>query len=300
MYSIQQLLDTGYFVYNDYFNEYVTLINNNRDTEYVACETNKHHVLPRHYFTSRNIRVDNSSDNIVNLSYKDHALAHLLLSGCTQGRDKYKNLYSVFYMSGQRYFEKIEDYQELLESYPDIYMSAISAAPNHRKGTKCSEETKKKMSEAQKGIVRNINYIWVNNGSEETMIPPEDLTEYQTKGFTLGRAYRHARDVKDKIRKSQLGVKRSPEFCEKMRQIALNQPAHTEEQNHKHSEYLKEYYQSHDNPFAGKQHSEESKKKMSEALKHKVTINNGIKTIRVMDYNLERYLNNGWVLGKRT
>lgn len=299
MFSKGELLATGYFVEGKYFDEYIELLLKNSKTQRVKFTTNVHHIIPQHYFRRLNIPVDNSSNNTVNLSHKDHAIAHLLLSGCTNGRDRYWNLYSVFYMSGQRYFDSIDDYRQLIDDYPELYENAIKSAPNHRKGTKCSESTRRKMSQSQKGRDSHKGYVWLNNTIDERMVPSDLVQDYLNAGFVLGRIYRHNKDTLHKIASSSTGP-RSPEFCEKMRQIALRQPPHTDEQRMKTSMQLKEYYKTHPNPFLGEHHSEESKKKISDALKHKVTINNGYKTIRVMDYNLQKYLDNGWKIGKRT
>lgn len=298
MFSKEELLATGYFVKGKYFDEYIELLLKNTETKYLQSTTNAHHIIPRHYFKHLNIPVDNSSKNIVNLSHKDHAIAHLLLSGCTTGRDRYWNLYSVFYMTGQRHFDSIDEYRQLIDDYPELYENAIKAAPNHRKGTKCSESTRRKMSQSKKGTVTNKGYVWLHNTIDERMVPANSVQDYLNEGFVLGRIYRHNEDTLHKIASASTGP-RSPEFCEKMRQIALHQPPHTDEQKMKISMKLKEYHKTHNNSFLGKHHSEESRKKMSDALKHKVTINDGYKTIRVMDYNLQKYLDDGWKLGKR-
>lgn len=193
----------------------------------------------------------------------------------------------------------VDDYSELIDNYEEIRSDAISAAPNHRKGTRCSEETLQKMSKAKKGISTNRGYIWVNDGVKETMVHSEKLNRYLEEGFVRGRIYRHTEETRSRIGSSLQGQTRGDDFCKKMREIALKQPKPTTEQKDKHSKFMKEYYKHHENPFTGKHHSEESRRKMSESLKHKVTVNNGVKTLRVMDYNLDKYLSAGYVLGKR-
>ena len=69
----QKLLDTGYFIDNDYLDHYVDLI----CTEFVnQGYIEKHHILPRAYFAAEGLKLDNSVMNIKKLSYADHCKAH--------------------------------------------------------------------------------------------------------------------------------------------------------------------------------------------------------------------------------
>lgn len=295
---LDRLKALDYFVDNEYLHKYVELIELNCDRKFESCKTNRHHIIPRHYYRKRNIPIDNSKHNVVVLLYQDHALAHLYLAGCTQGKERYENLYAVFIMSGQKYFPHIEDYTKLLIEYPTIYQEAIAAAPNHRKGVKCSEITKQRMSAASKGKPsHNKNKIWVHNETKDCMVTEDEFELLKSKGYERGRLYRHSIETKNAIGMKSTG-KRSAEFCQKMHDIALQQPKPTAERRHQHSEYMKQYYKEHTNPFSGKKHTEESKQKMRETLKHRVTIHKDNKTIRIMDYNLEKYLNDGWELKK--
>ena len=79
------LLDFGIFYENDYLEKYVDLIESNRDRPKEKYKTNKHHIVPQSYYKRYNIVVDNSDNNIINLLYKDHILAHYYLCLCTNG-----------------------------------------------------------------------------------------------------------------------------------------------------------------------------------------------------------------------
>lgn len=300
----QKLLDTEEFVDNEYLIKYVDLITRNKNTLAQKRKTNSHHILPAYYFRHHNLPVDNSESNKVNLLYRDHMLAHLYLSGCTEGRNRYWNLYSIFMMSGQRYCT--DDELELLESmdeYQQLYEEAIAAAPNHRKDTHVSEETRKRMKEAQKKKMAmygnpNKDSVWVHNNEREYMISRNEIDNYLAQGYELGRKYVHSEETIERIRSKTKGQKRSGEFRERMRENAYRtMQYHTPESHKKQGQTLHEYYKTHTGTFKGKKHTEESKQRMRDTLSHKVTVNNGLKTIRVMDYNLEKYLSKGWSLG---
>ena len=152
-----------------------------------------------------------------------------------------------------------------------MYEIAINSAPNHRKGTTVSEETIQKMSEAQKLRTQlkgasNKNTCWINNGEIETMVKCSEIESYLINGWVKGRLYRHSQETLKKIQLKTCGQIRSKEFCEKMRQIALNQPPRTENQKKESSLRMKLYYQTHPNPFLNKKHTEESKQKMRESV----------------------------------
>ena len=131
MYTKEYLLSTGYFIDNNYFNLYYNLICNS-GVQKEKFKTNMHHILPRHYFKKRNLKLDNSQDNIVTLLFKDHMLAHLYMSGCTTGQDKYWNIYAILQLSGRvtddcdkNSFTEITK----LNYYQSLYEDAIKAAP---------------------------------------------------------------------------------------------------------------------------------------------------------------------------
>lgn len=119
----QKLLDTGYFIDNDYLDHYVDLI----CTEFVnQGYIEKHHILPRAYFAAEGLKLDNSVMNIKKLSYADHCKAHWLLYWCTTSSLKTANAWTVQFMQtsykkytglDKRKFQFNEDDFKLLEYY---------------------------------------------------------------------------------------------------------------------------------------------------------------------------------------
>ena len=295
----EYMISTGYFLDNEYFDKYIKLIDLNKETCKQSYKTQVHHVIPKHYYTQNNIDIDNSPNNLVNLTYKDHMLAHIYLSGCTIGRNKYWNLYAVFRMShfDQKSFDEI---QNNLECYQNIYEEAVSV-PNHRKGCKISETTRLKMQESQKLRVQlkgcsNKGYMWVHNDTKEYMIPKSELDEYIENGFVYGRLYRHSSQTKKVIGEKSSRWERDENFKKKMSEIASKQ-VHTEEQNKKHSEWMKEHFSGKDNPFYGKHHSNESKEKISLAKSGKIAVNKEGNVKMISPSELEFYISEGYSRG---
>lgn len=79
-----KLLNTGYFLDNDYLNNYIDLVKNHTVGK-SAFRSQSHHIIPKTYFRTLKLPIDNSDDNFAELLYKDHVKAHLLLQKCTTG-----------------------------------------------------------------------------------------------------------------------------------------------------------------------------------------------------------------------
>ena len=111
---------------NDYLDKYCELILTNTATKKEKFKTQKHHIIPRAYFALNNIKLDNSLENIVNLYFKDHILAHYFLALCAKGEFKFKCYCAFCYLAyGKSYVqEKISlniDFLDNLDYAQQIY-----------------------------------------------------------------------------------------------------------------------------------------------------------------------------------
>jgi len=297
-----QLIASGYAEDNEWLNRYVELIFNNRHTSRTPKLTHKHHIFPVSYYRYRHLPVDNSSDNLVNLSFKDHMKAHLFLSGCTKGQERYKNLYSVFQMS---HFD-VECYIEIqnYDYYQELYVDAINAAPNHRKGTKVSSSTHERMCKAAK--LRAAVYgsategtIWVTDGHFDKMISPADLDEYIAQGYSRGRSFRHSNSAKQRIGQHSHERIVTDKFRERMREIGKESNMNRDPESYKRQgRALSEYYKSHRNPFAGCTHTLESNERNRQAHLGRKHIHKCEIGKVVFPEELDQYLSDGWELGR--
>lgn len=183
------LLSSNIYVDNNYFNLYVKLLEDNLNTLPKKGLTQKHHILPRHYFKHKNIKIDNSRDNLVNLSISDHIRAHYYLYNCSiNNDDKLSNLYCLRRMLDGRYanLKNISDinddeceklYKELCE-----YNSKMHKNKTHS----TTESTRLKISKSNKG--KYSNYKSIHLGDLEKRVPIDDLPVYLSKGYILGRS----------------------------------------------------------------------------------------------------------------
>ena len=79
----EKLLKLGCFDDNEYFDKYLELCLDNVNTKRTKYITNAHHIIPRKYYKFNKLEIDNSPENIVNLRYYDHILAHYYLVLCS-------------------------------------------------------------------------------------------------------------------------------------------------------------------------------------------------------------------------
>lgn len=95
-----KLLNTDYFIDNEYLDLYCALVSSNWNSLKIKGKTQKHHILPRSYYKIVGEKLDNSANNIVNLLFADHLLAHLYLYKCTIAELKIDMIYAAIKMSG--------------------------------------------------------------------------------------------------------------------------------------------------------------------------------------------------------
>lgn len=85
------LLSKHGFINNIYLEKYCSLIERNTLTGVKRKLTNAHHIIPKAWFKLNNQPIDNSESNLVNLPYREHALAHYYLCLCTINQLQYAN-----------------------------------------------------------------------------------------------------------------------------------------------------------------------------------------------------------------
>lgn len=154
---------------NEYLQKYLDLILANNKTAKEKYKTNCHHILPRCYFKLLNLPVDHSKANLVNLSYKDHLLAHYYLYSCATGKFKLLNSISFRYIETkyqlpiEKILENLDIYQQLCSDAKEQVSKATLGRPNPHteewnkkisnanRGKKLSDETKQKLSKINKG-----------------------------------------------------------------------------------------------------------------------------------------------------
>lgn len=135
-----KLLNTGYFEDNIWLDKYCQLIIENKNTKYDSSVTEKHHILQRKYFKLNNLNIDNSNENIVNLKYSNHILAHYYLCYCTIKELKNANYSSLFLMLRKNDFNYEQFCKTEYINYDKWYKEYIES----RKGILFQKKLKRK------------------------------------------------------------------------------------------------------------------------------------------------------------
>lgn len=158
----QKLLRTGFFVDNEFLDEYVKLVASRKDEQTtIGSYSEKHHIIPRCIFKHMGKAVDNSELNIVKLSFSDHVNAHYLLAKCCVPKVLHDLSGAVTKMLGNKHLDKngIENFlnnaslQEHIEEIKALRSELLSKKMigNHlTRGRKHTDEEKQRISASNK------------------------------------------------------------------------------------------------------------------------------------------------------
>jgi hypothetical protein len=192
--------------YEKIYNQLIKRAKNRTIEDY----TEKHHIIPRC------LGGDDNLENLVNLTAREHFLAHWILCNIYPNDLKIKFAFVMMcnvrnnkqyrYTPSSRSFEHarkcmIEINKELGKrkvgkKYPKLSQS--------KKGYKFSNESKQKMSNSHKNLPQHLrdkinsakqNMMWINNGISETLIYKYEIIP---NGYQTGRVY----STNDELRKN--------------------------------------------------------------------------------------------------
>lgn len=111
-----------YFIDNEYLKKYCQLIERNRRTPLRGGQTHKHHIVPKSWFKLTHTDINNELNNLVNLPYREHFLAHYYLCLCTSDPFRYANQLALMCLQSLK-TKNVVDKQLLhnLPLYNNIY-----------------------------------------------------------------------------------------------------------------------------------------------------------------------------------
>lgn len=153
MVTKEYMLSHKSFIDNNYLSMYIELINNSViDEGYSDVYTiYKHHIIPKAYFNLNKIDIDNTSNNIVELTYKNHILAHYYLYKCTDGYLKSKMFFAIMCLINLNMNKNVNN---LIDDH--FICNIIENISDDKFKIKFTDEHSKKISLAEKGkIVSN-------------------------------------------------------------------------------------------------------------------------------------------------
>lgn len=118
----------------------------------VVSNRNLHHKFPRSFSKMLGEPVDNDKDNLISLSLADHFLVHYYyyLLAKKGFRQSMATAFTFMAKKGLKYMTP-ETAESMAKDYEDAIAIANQAQSERMKGRKLSDETKLKISAAQKG-----------------------------------------------------------------------------------------------------------------------------------------------------
>ena len=277
------LKNSDIFIDNEYFNRYIELIELNMDRKYEKFKVQCHHIVPRCYFVSKGIQINEDKENKVYLLHRDHVLAHYYLCLCAKEKSfRYKNQVAIRHILGNLNFKASETYLEDIE-----FIESLDKYDEIKRGYRHSEETKRKIKESNRNRVHDD--IWVTDGIRDLRIKEHELEYYLKDGYRRGITNSHPNPLKGR-----------------------NMP---EEWKKKLSEGQRRRFETSCGTMLGKHLTEEQRKKCSEAhkgthmsLESKTKLSNRLKGSRIMNKDginkrvladeVDHFLNAGWLPGR--
>ena len=211
---------------NEYYIKYIELIDYAKSEEYELQEYyEKHHIVPRSFYEKKHMSIDNSDDNLVALNLQDHFMAHWYITKCCVQKMKRSMEYAVVLMSNMVNCKTNREDTAIAKAV------AFALSKVDKMKIPMSEKTRRKISEAQIGIIF----------TEEQK---KKLSEAKT-GENNPMFGKHlSEDTKRKISESKTGIIFTEEHRKKMSQAnkgKIYAPTKSVIQYSKDGEFIAEY-----------------------------------------------------------
>ena len=205
----QKLLTKELCKNNKFFDLYVDLIWENRNTQREKFKTERHHIIPKFYYKQQNLKLDNSDNNLVNLSYADHIKAHLYLLLATETAYQrfasfaahrtitghqgfYKSLEEANNLLNILDFESLQEAKEIMRQQ----VSLKSSQQFHNRGRKC---------------------MYHSELHSRKLVKESDIPAFLEQGWQLGSNFKQSEEAKHKNRIKHLNKVYSEERTEKIK-----------------------------------------------------------------------------------
>jgi len=229
------LLEIGIVLDNEYLDLYISLINQNLTTKQEIHKTQRHHIIPKYYYKENGLKINNKVENIVNLFFKDHVLAHYYLALCsTKNYYKFSNVFAIKHLLGAKYIKGMPIESSLLKFTGSLqyYQQLYEEGTKHfydiyHKGKKCSEENKIKSSK------RMMNHVWTDEEIKRRVVTrrkngnwkysPElikKLSDSHKGQIAWNKGLKMSKSFSEKVREGKIGKKQSEKHI-KARSIGL-------------------------------------------------------------------------------
>ena len=267
------------------------------------------------------------TSSTVEKRFKEHLI---VVDRCIKNQDKSYYKHSRLYNSMCKYgvenfeIEEVECVDDALLNEREIYWISTlktqdvtigyNIANGGTGGATLSTLTKAQLNECRDKMSKSQKLRWSQMTDEEKLRISKE-TSQKLKG-----KYYLSEEAKERGRLKLLGRKQSIEEIQKRsnslrewhkthleedlkrnRKISESKKGNvviSNEQREQISNTLKEYYKNHKPYIVGKEHTEDTKKKIRDCHVGRVHVTNGVQDKQIKLEDLEEYLKNGWVRGR--
>ena len=136
--------------------------------------TEKHHVIPKKLGGS------NANSNLINLTAREHFIAHLLLYKATRTREMSSAIWLMSQLHPDRVKLSAKEFSRIREEAATLHSAFMT-------GTKRTKEQRLNCSIVKRGNTATKNTVWVNKKGVSRMIPQDLVDRYVEDGYALGR-----------------------------------------------------------------------------------------------------------------
>lgn len=210
------------YLSNKYTQWYYDIIDYAKNRPAMQGYFESHHIVPR------SLGGPNTKDNLVNLTAREHYIAHLLLIRITQGNAYIKMMHAAWAMSIKP--KKQHDYKVNSRLFAALKEQISKIKSDLNKGRTLSAETRKKQSMAHRGKKKSPEHIANLAASQRgKKLKPESIAKRTATRIAKGN-YAHTEEYKA----SRRGIKQSAE-SNRRRSESLTGRKQTSESNQKRS-----------------------------------------------------------------
>lgn len=192
----QDILDKGLCKENKFFDLYLDLIWENKNTLREKFKTERHHIIPKFYYKQQGVELDNSENNLVNLSYADHIKAHLyLLLAVESIYQRFASFAAHRTLTGhQGFYKSLDEANNLLNILDFESLQEAKELIRYQVGLKSSQQ------------FHNRGRRWMYNEKLDShkLVRKSDISAFLLQGWELSRNFKHSEDSKQKNRAKHL------------------------------------------------------------------------------------------------
>ena len=141
------------FIDNKYTRIYHSIIENAK-SRIISVYTENHHIIPK------SLDGDNSKNNLVKLTAREHFVCHLLLTKMTQSDARNKMLSAVFYLTGRGKATERNNVIKTSRLYQKLKEDHAKNVSNQKKGCKQPARTKETKLRLSKSKTGKLNPNW--------------------------------------------------------------------------------------------------------------------------------------------